>query len=223
MLEHKCEVCGRMWRKKLKANGKIVCNKHYMQFKKHKKFLDNSPRTPRDKNNITIDDDIAYIDLYNKKYEVIAQAIIDKEDINKVKYIKWRLNHNGYVYNNSNTSTFLHRRILDTDQMVDHINGDRLDNRKSNLRICNHSTNQMNVNYKGVSELKNGKWNAYIKRNGKMVNLGNYVYECEALYARWYAERIIFGEFAYDKEEPKIFNTRKKEIKKLVKQKVQRL
>ena len=66
MLEHRCEVCGRLWRKKLKADGKIVCNKHYLQFKKFGYFKDNSPRTQRDKNNITIDGDYAYVDLYGR-------------------------------------------------------------------------------------------------------------------------------------------------------------
>lgn len=38
MLEHKCEICGKKWRKKLKADNKIVCNKHYKQFKKYRIF-----------------------------------------------------------------------------------------------------------------------------------------------------------------------------------------
>ena len=223
MLEHKCEVCGRYHRKKLLAGGKVVCNKHYKQFKKFGYFRDSSPRTQRDKNNITIKGNVAYIDLYDKQYNVIAKAIIDTEDINKVKYIKWRLNGNGYVINNSNTSIFLHRRILNTDSMVDHINGNRLDNRKSNLRIVTKSQNQMNVNYKGVTKTKQGKYYAHIKKNQKLINLGIYVYENEALYARWYAETLLFGEYAYPKAEPQIIDSRKKEIQKYIKQKVQRL
>lgn len=222
MLEHQCEVCGKLWRKKLKADGKIVCAKHYNQFKKFGYFRDTSPRTQRDKNNITIDNNYAYIDLYDKFYNVIAKAIIDIEDISKVKNIKWRMNCNGYVINNSNTSMFLHRRILNTNKMVDHINGDRLDNRKSNLRICNHSQNQMNTNYKGVYD-HNGRYIAKIKLNGKQKHIGVFdVYE-EALYARWFAERIVFKEFAFKKEEPKILESRKEEIQSLVKNKVQRL
>ena len=222
MLEHKCEVCGRMWRKKLIADNKIVCNKHYKQFKKFGKFLDNSPRTQHDKNEIHIVGDIAYIDLYDRFYNIIAKAIIDAEDIYKVKNIKWRLNNNGYVYNNSNNSIFLHRRILNVDTFVDHINGNRLDNRKCNLRICTKSQNQMNVNYRGISNIK-GKFYAYIKINQKQLNLGLYVYEEEALFARWYAEQLLFKEFAYNKEEPNIIKSRKQEIKKLVEKKVQRL
>ena len=157
MLEHICEVCGKPWRKKLIADGKVVCNKHYKQFRKFGCFRDISSRTQRDKNNITIDGNIAYIDLYDKFYNVIARAIIDADDIDKVKYIKWRLNGNGYVINNSSTTMFLHRRILNCNTIVDHINGNRLDNRKCNLRVVTKSQNQMNVDYKGVYLINNQK------------------------------------------------------------------
>lgn len=222
MLEHKCEICGKMWRKKLTANGKVVCGKHYSQFKKFGYFRDTSPRTQRDKNKIIVDGDIAYIELYDKYYNVIAKAIIDAEDVPLVRNIKWRLNGNGYVYNNSDKSIFLHRRILGVDVMVDHKNGNRLDNRKANLRVTDHSTNQMNINYTGVYPHDN-RWNAKIKLHQKQVNLGIFVYEEEAKYARWYAERILFKEFAYPKEEPDIIESRKKEIQELVMNKVQRL
>lgn len=222
MLEHKCEICGKMWRKKLTANGKVVCGKHYSQFKKFGYFRDTSPRTQRDKNKIIVDGDIAYIELYDKYYNVIAKAIIDAEDVPLVRNIKWRLNCNGYVHNNSDKSIFLHRRILGVDAMVDHKNGNRLDNRKANLRVTDHSTNQMNINYTGVYPHDN-RWNAKIKLHQKQVNLGIFVYEEEAKYARWYAERILFKEFAYPKEEPDIIESRKKEIQELVMNKVQRL
>ena len=224
MLEHICEVCGKPWRKKLMADGKVVCNKHYFQFHKFGYFRDSSPRTQRDKNNIIICGDIAKIELYDKFYNVIDCAIIDSEDVDRIKNIKWRINCNGYVMNNSDSSMFLHRRILNCDSIVDHINGNRLDNRKCNLRIATKSTNQMNVGYNGVSRVKsNGRFYAHIKLHQKMINLGVYSYEKEALYARWYAERIVFKEFAYPKDEPDILESRKIEIQELVNRKVQRL
>lgn len=222
MLEHECEICGKMCRKKLKADGKIVCMKHYRQFRKFGYFRDNSSRTSRDKNEIIIEGEIAYICLYDRQYNIIAKAIIDADDVEKVKNIKWRLNNNGYVMNNSKSSMFLHRRILGVNDIVDHINGNRLDNRKSNLRVATKSQNQMNVNYRGVYQNKD-KWIAKIKLNQKQVHIGTFIYKEEALYARWYAERILFKEFAYPKREPDIIESRKKEIQKLVSKKVQRL
>lgn len=223
VLEHKCEVCGRLYRKKLKADGKVVCNKHYKQFKKYGKFTDHSPRIQTDKNNITIIRDLAYIDLYDKHYEVIAQAIIDAEDVNLVKNIKWRLNGNGYVMNNSSKhTTFLHSLIMHTKELVDHKDTNTLNNTKENLRIATKSQNQMNVNYKGYS-LVNNKWVVHIKLHQKQLHLGVYYIEEEAQYARWYAERIVFKEFAYPKEEPYIPEHRKAQIQEYINQKVQRL
>lgn len=224
MLEHKCEVCGRLWRKKLKADGKIVCNKHYKQYKKHGKFMDNSPRTQRDKNEIIVVGKVSYICLYNKQYEVIDKAIIDTEDIDKVKNIKWRIDCNGYAINNSKTSIFMHRVVLGVNSEVDHINGNRLDNRKANLRLTNHSLNQMSVNYKGVYRSENGeKWIAKIKINQKQLHLGTFAIKEEAEYARWLAESLLFKEYAYKKEEPQIIASRKRDIAELVENKVQRL
>ena len=224
MLEHKCEVCGRMWRKKLKADGKTVCNKHYKQFKKYGKFMDSSPRTQRDKNEIIYEKDYAKICLYDRYYNIIAYALIDLEDVPKVKNIKWRINCNGYVMNNSNHSLFQHRVILNTDSFVDHINGNKLDNRKRNLRICTKQQNKMNVPYyKGYYKIKD-KWIAKIKQNGRQVHLGSFVYEEEAEYARWVAEKILFKDFmSKEKLEPEISDSRKKEIYELVSKKVQRL
>ena len=105
---------------------------------------------------------------------------------------------------------------------LDHINGNRLDNRKCNLRICTQSTNQMNVNYKGIYP-KNDKWIAKIKINQKQIHLGIFIIKEAALYARWFAEKTLFKEFAYPKEEPNILQSRKKEIQELVNRKVQRL
>lgn len=94
---------------------------------------------------------------------------------------------------------------------------------KSNLRVTNHSTNQMNTQHKGVSLRNDGRWYAYIKKNQRMLNLGIYAYEQEALYARWVAEQALFGEYAYPKEEPGVLDSRRPEIKAFVEQKVQRL
>jgi len=65
-----------------KVFAKEYCSKHYSQIRK---FGEIQLRTVNDKNNIEIIDEIAYIDLYNKNNEVIAKAIIDLEDVEKVK------------------------------------------------------------------------------------------------------------------------------------------
>lgn len=222
---YRCSVCGRQLFRKIKSHGKVYCNKHYNQVKRYGHAIDTNPRTTFDKNEIIVDGKIARVKLYDSQCNHIATAIIDSEDVNKIRYTKWKLSASGYAANTpkfSGSNKHIHREILGTDQFVDHINHNTLDNRKSNLRIVTKAQNMMNSNFKGVSP--NGcKWYAHIKINQKMLNLGNYLDEEEALYARWYAEQVLFKEFAYPKPEPEILESRKSQIQEYVNRKVQRL
>ena len=75
---------------------------------------------------------------------------------------------------------------------VDHINGNRLDNRRSNLRICTQSQNctsrkpwkENKTGYRGVNLLPSGKWRAAVKVNQKKIHLG--VFDSPKLAARAY-------------------------------------
>ena len=62
-----------------------------------------------------------------------------------------------------------------------------------------------------------------IKQNGKQLHLGNFNYKEEAQYARWCAEKFLFKDFMFPKEEPNLPEKRKQEIFELVSKKVQRL
>lgn len=222
---YRCSVCGRQLFRKIKSHGKVYCNKHYNQIKKYGTPQDTNPRTTYDKNEIIVDGKVARVKLYDAHCNHIATAIIDAEDVNKIRYTKWKLSASGYAANTpkfSGSNKHMHREILGTDQFVDHINHNTLDNRKSNLRIVTKAQNMMNSNFKGVS-LNGCKWYAHIKINQKMLNLGNYLDEEEALYARWYAEQVLFKEFAYPKPEPEILESRKSQIQEYVSRKVQRL
>lgn len=220
MLEHKCEVCDRLYRKKLKANGMIVCGKHYNQFKKYGKFTDLTSRIDSDKNEITISGNVSFIQLYDQFNIPMCQAIIDTEDLDKVKNLRWYLNINGYVMS-KDSNIFLYKRILSSsDIIVSFVNGNSLDYRKSNLLCTNHIL--YDGNHTGCTQ-SNDKWIAKIKINKKTIQLGSFYDEYEAVYARWYAEQVLFGENAYNKNEPCIPQCRKEEIQKLVNSKVQRL
>lgn len=222
---YRCCVCGRSLFRKIKSHGHVYCNKHYNQIKKYGHALDTNPRTIYDGNEITIKSTVAYIQIYDKNAEPIATAIVDSEDVPRIRYIKWKLSTSGYVMNTpkfKGSNQHLSRIILNVDDFVDHINHNPLDNRKQNLRVVTKSQNQMNANYKGVSKQGN-KWCARIKLNQKLISLGTYVDEEEALYARWYAERLLFKEYAYPKPEPEVLESRKPQIQDLVNRKVQRL
>ena len=87
---------------------------------------------------------------------------------------------------------------------VDHINGDRLDNRRENLRIVTNWQNQMNrgmtINnssgYKGVRLRRSGKWEAQIRVNKKAIFLGRFYDKLDAAHAYDDAAKKYFGEFA---------------------------
>jgi hypothetical protein len=65
---------------------------------------------------------------------------------------------------------------------VDHINGDKHDNRIENLRVVTASENTQNVNRRGVSrDRRSGRWRARIMVDGKSINLGQFTTEAEAL------------------------------------------
>lgn len=78
----------------------------------------------------------------------------------------------------------------------------------------------MNCNYKGISRTKFGKFYAYIKINQKQINLGTYANESDALFARWYAEIILFKEYRFPKEKP--ITSKESEIKEYIEKRLKR-
>lgn len=80
---------------------------------------------------------------------------------------------------------------------IDHINGQRDDNRFENLRECTRSQNMMNVPKRGVCFHKGRrKWQASIRLHGKRTYLGTFTTEAEALEAYRVAAQRLHGEFA---------------------------
>lgn len=150
-----------------------------------------SNRKPSD---IDINGDYAEIVLRDKNCNEVCRAIIDVDDIWKVKEYRFRLSSDGYVRTKRNT-LFIHRIILDCPQgmVVDHINGNKLDNRKYNLRICSQATNACNrtvlgknntSGYKGVNVLKNGTFTANISVKSRKIHLGTFKTIDDAIKAR---------------------------------------
>ena len=116
-------------------------------------------------------------------------AIVDDEDFEELSQFKWCAlwyphTKSFYAVRHSKTKNgkrhmiLMHRQILGLnhgDKMQgDHINHDTLDNQRSNLRAVTHQQNQWNhKNAKGYSwNKRNKKYMAYIKSNGKRINLG---------------------------------------------------
>lgn len=127
-------------------------------------------------------------------------------------YLRTKLNRNGREIVLKFHIELMKNDILNniinsnTRIIVDHINGNVYDNRKSNLRVRTQSENNMNKKIQrnntsgvvGVSwHAKQKMWNAHITVNKKKINLGSFYYFRNAVKARIDAEDKYFGEHAY--------------------------
>ena len=134
-------------------------------------------------------------------------ALVSAADYERVSNHSWQF-HKGYaVARIDGKLVYLHRLIMDAPAgvMVDHINRDRLDNRRTNLRMATNAQNQANVTkrqgmtsrYKGVSRhTATGGWQARISVEGKQMHLGYFADEAEAARAYDARAREVFGVFA---------------------------
>lgn len=142
-------------------------------------------------------------------------ALIDDEDYALFSQVSWALNNFGYAIHHTTVkgkskSYLMHRAIMKAPKgiQVDHINGNKLDNRKSNLRFCNQSQNRQNSlkqfgkysRFKGVRftpTWPKAPWHVRIKGNlEKEAYIGQFENEIHAAicYDLWAVD--MYGEFA---------------------------
>lgn len=114
-----------------------------------------------------------------------AVALVDNEDFDRASKHSWSLHSKGYAAAKIDGKlVLLHRFILGAsgEQIVDHINRDKLDNQKSNLRFCTLKQNASNHGSLGVSIKKaTGKFVAQIMVNGKVTHLGYFDSKIDAV------------------------------------------
>lgn len=92
---------------------------------------------------------------------------IDKEDYEKVKALRWYEGKNGYItHKTHNKYIYLHRFLMNPPDglVVDHINHNKRDNRRTNLRVCTNAENCQNrrVQPKGIVIAKRGNRKYYV-------------------------------------------------------------
>lgn len=145
-------------------------------------------------------------------------VLVDEQDawlLEKYKWYLWSTKRHTGIYVVASESTKnpkeihyqrLHQLIMNCKgKIVDHINGNPLDNRRINLRVTSASGNNKNARkrrnavskYKGVHFCKRGqKCKAQIQNNGVKYSLGSYVNEIDAARAYDAKAKELFGEFA---------------------------
>jgi len=132
---------------------------------------------------------------------------IDVEDLEEVSGFPWRVDSKGYVVRSLSWTKIeqLHRVITHAPpgKVVDHANGNKLDNRRANLRVCSAAENLRNrkraksnkSGFKGVYSDRS-KWRAQIRIDGKKICLGTFDSPEIAHDAYRQAARVHHGEFA---------------------------
>lgn len=140
--------------------------------------------------------------------------MVDDSDFDSLNQWKWLNNGHGYairipyIKGKKKVIVWMHREIMrpEKSRLVDHKNGDRLDNRRENLRICSRAENAMNSRkkmvgaaskFKGVHfDASRKSFSARITKDNKPINLGYFIKEEDA--ARAYNKAAVkhFGDFA---------------------------
>lgn len=165
------------------------------------------------------------INKSNEKYAVVTikgyNILVDYDDLDKVYGHGWNVDKiaiakkNLFYFTSEQTidgirvKLRLHRLIMKCERndgkYIDHINGNTLDNRKCNLRICTNAENvrsrkvrkDSSSGHRGVTFYKQtNRWVAYIGINYKKINLGYYDTMDEAVEARAKAVKKYHGDFA---------------------------
>lgn len=140
-------------------------------------------------------------------------CLLDADALIGLPTVHWQaqINKNGLVYirariGKDRRNVLLHRWIMGEPKglLVDHINGDTMDNRRQNLRVCNRTQSNQNRSrlrrktgspYVGVRPF-GYKWEAYAKSNGTRYSFGIFLTPEEAREARNKGVQELHGEFA---------------------------
>lgn len=134
-------------------------------------------------------------------------ALVDDEDFAWLSQWKWQFSAGYAIHSTQYKSWHMHRMIANTPDgmFTDHINGNPLDNRRCNLRICSQRQNLKNrkrnpngsSQYKGVGwNADRGLWESEITNDRKRWKLGTYRDEYAAALVYDAAARILHGEYA---------------------------
>ena len=153
-----------------------------------------------------IKDGVCTLFILDKDGKVRAKTVVDEDDAERVLKRRWIVGRSGYAITVVKDKQIgLHNFIMGA-QLIDHISGNRFDNRKVNLRKVTRQQNAQNVaigkqntsGYKGVSwDSRIEKWATFIQIPGmkiKRVWADKDIIEAAYIYDQWAMQ--LFGEFA---------------------------
>lgn len=155
-------------------SGKGYCRLHYNQIRKYGTIT--NYRTRGNRNEYINKGDYSILQILNSNGEVKADVLVDTEDVEMLKHYSFRYEDGKYVKTVvKNKTLYLHRLLLNyySDLEIDHINRNKLDNRKCNLRIVNRKVNANNITRKDtcyITKIKRNLNKPYcLKIKGKYI------------------------------------------------------
>ena len=160
--------------------------------------------------------EVKLFDTYGVLYVGTSEFLFDLEDLPIIQSRNWYKDKDGYLvsfyfYGGKRRFLRFHRVVIHAKphQHVDHINKNKADNRKRNLRCCNPIENDRNrgkysTNTSGITgvhfDKQRKRWVASITYNNKRIFIGRFYSKEDAIKARLEREIMLFGEFAPQKE-----------------------
>lgn len=198
----KCCICGDTYHSSF--NGNNYCSKHYTQMWRYGHIVE---RTIYDRNCFINEGNITRMITFNKHNVASGEVLIDTDDVEKISQYKWYISPRKsklYCYGSfsGGKKLAIHRFIMNTDKIVDHINGNSLDNRKCNLRIVTEQENNYNRKIHGkffsgiikTNYIKEKPFMAFLSHNKKEIYLGSFNSYEEAALARLAKEKEVWGD-----------------------------
>lgn len=235
----KCEICGKEMISDrghyMTIGGKatLLCSKHYIQYLKYGHFLDKDPVHHKfDPNDFEVTDDGIWVYTFNRKLQISGKFLIEECDFKRIIVEKWRKWKNRF-HTGSKDAVALSRFIMNAkeDEIVDHIDGNPANNKRSNLRLVTMTQNNWNKttgsnNTSGITGVfykpSKKRWLAYIHANKIRCVLGHYYNKEDAAYARYCAEKVVYGEYRCNRDKLLVDTANKCKIKDDVLEKVEK-
>lgn len=151
------------------------------------------------------------ISICKTKFLPFDWTLVDDEDYKWLREWRWHTDNKGYVVRRVRRDgkkyvVYMHREIMKTPEgmVTDHVNGNKVDNRRSNLRVCSDGQNKRNRDkslgfdapYKGAYWQKQIKrWYSRIQVNGRSIYLGTFSTPEEASTAYNVAAKKYHGKY----------------------------
>lgn len=197
-----CKQCGAV----TKNEGYGLCRKHYRQYVRYGKFMDNTPRKQGDPNEFEIKGNIVEVQTYDMHGNPTYKFTISIEDLNLIIKYVWssKVKSNG-VYIINDKIGYLHNCIMPHKHgyTIDHIDRNPLNNTRENLRYANQSLQTFNqkkkentkfdvkgIDFRPKRNYGKGFYYAFIKiGNKRYISYGMDSYN-KAVYARFLMEQL---------------------------------